>query len=83
MTNLASAPPLRLTLPIVKRSLKVALIVGTALNLINQADALMGPQQVIWWKVALTYTVPFLVATYGALSAIRDRQRAEAQGLDA
>ena len=51
-----------------RRSLQVALIVGTVLNLINQGDALLHGGHVNWLKVALTFTVPYLVATYGAVS---------------
>jgi hypothetical protein len=50
------------------RSLYVALVVGTILNLINQGDALFGPAQINWLKVMLTYLVPYAVSTYGAVS---------------
>ena len=50
-----------------RRSLYVALIVGTILNLINQGDAIPG--SVDWLKVILTYFVPYAVCTYGAVSA--------------
>jgi len=50
------------------RSFYVALIVGTILNLINQGDALLGHSSVNWGKVLLTYCVPYLVCTYGAVS---------------
>jgi hypothetical protein len=45
------------------------LVVGTILNLINQGDALIGHLPVSWAKVALTYLVPFVVSTHGAVSA--------------
>lgn len=51
-----------------RRSLGVALVVGTILNLINQGDALFGPREVNALKAALTYAVPYCVATYGAVS---------------
>ncbi len=54
-----------------RRSLMVATIVGTLLNVINQGDALLAGDAVNWLKVALTYAVPFCVATYGAYSASR------------
>ena len=56
------------------RSLKVALIVGTALNLINQGDALMNGEPVNVFKCLLTYAVPYCVATYGAVAALLARQ---------
>ena len=51
-----------------RRSLYVALIVGTVLNLINQGDALLGVASVNWLKLILTYCVPYVVCTYGAVS---------------
>lgn len=51
-----------------RRSLYVALVVGTILNLINQGDALFGPGPINWVKVLLTYLVPYVVSTYGAVS---------------
>jgi hypothetical protein len=50
------------------RSLRVALIVGTILNLVNQGDVFLHGGHVNLFKVALTYTVPYIVATYGAVS---------------
>ena len=50
------------------RSLTVALVVGTVLNLINQGDAIFGTTSVNWLKLALTYCVPYVVCTYGAVS---------------
>jgi len=51
-----------------KRSLVVALIVGTVLNLINQGDALVAGARLNWTKLILTFVVPYAVATYGAVS---------------
>jgi hypothetical protein len=50
------------------RSLRVAVVVGTALNLINQGDALLGDGPLNWWKIALTYAMPYAVSTYGAVA---------------
>lgn len=55
--------------PVLRRSLAIALIVGSILNLINQGDYVMDGQ-VNWLKLALTYCVPFCVSTYGAYSAV-------------
>ena len=49
-----------------RRSLYVALIVGTVLDLINQGDALLA--SINWLKLILTYCVPYVVCTYGAVS---------------
>ena len=54
-----------------RRSVVVAVVVGTLLNAINQGDALATGGEVNWLKVALTYVVPFFVATYGAYCAHR------------
>lgn len=50
------------------RSVYVALVIGTILNLINQGDALFGPNQINWMKIVLTYFVPYAVSTYGAVA---------------
>ena len=51
-----------------QRSLWVALVVGTILNLINQGDTLLLGQRLDFTKLALTYIVPYIVSTYGAVS---------------
>ena len=51
-----------------RRSLYVALVVGTVLNLINQRDALLAMGSVNWLKLVLTYCVPYAVCTDGAVS---------------
>ena len=53
------------------RSASVAAVVGTALVALNQGDQLLPgafPWSTSWYKLPLTYLVPFCVATYGALS---------------
>lgn len=61
-----------------QRSLYVALIVGTILNLINQGDAIFGAEPVNWLKALLTYCVPYAVCTYGAVFAQAKHFRAGA-----
>jgi hypothetical protein len=51
-----------------RRSLLVACVVGTLLTLINQGDALIGGGRIDLLKAALTFAVPYCVATYGAVS---------------
>jgi hypothetical protein len=51
-----------------RRSFAVAAIVGSILNLINQGDALIGTGHVDFTKLALTFLVPYCVATYGAVA---------------
>ena len=59
---------------IVMRSLKVAIIVGTALNVINQGEAIFGEGQLDIFKAVMTYLVPYGVSTYVAVSALRAGQ---------
>lgn len=54
---------------IVRRSLIVAAIVGTILNLIAQGDFLVEGAPLNWVKICLTFCVPYCVATYGAVTA--------------
>jgi hypothetical protein len=59
--------------PMVWRSALIALIVGTVLTAINQGDVLFTGQVPIalLWKLPLTYAVPFVVATLGAMMAAK------------
>jgi hypothetical protein len=59
--------------PMLRRSAVVAVVVGTVLTALNQGDNLVSGQwnNALYWKIPLTYCVPFLVATYGALTAAR------------
>jgi hypothetical protein len=52
-----------------RRSFIMAVLIGSLLTLINQYDALFGHVAFNWYKAALTYCVPYLVATYGAVTA--------------
>jgi len=53
----------------VRRSLTVALVIGTVLNAINQGPEILSGQWPVWWKLILTYFVPFAVASYGSYAA--------------
>jgi len=57
---------------VVKRSLRVAAVVGTILVMINYSDRLIGGtvSSVDAIKMALTYLVPYCVSTYASVSAI-------------
>jgi len=54
---------------IVISSLKVALVVGSILNLINQGEILLSFQlgEINWLKLTLTFAVPYLVSTYASV----------------
>lgn len=54
-----------------RRSAIVALVIGTILNAINQGPELLHGQWPVIWKMALTYLVPFLVASYGSFAAFQ------------
>ena len=49
----------------------VALVVGTILFAINQLDVVLSGRATpfVWFKVALSYMVPFCVSNYGILVA--------------
>lgn len=53
---------------IINRAIKVSLIVGTILNLINQGDAMMSLNldSINILKLIFTYLVPYSVTTYTA-----------------
>ena len=56
-----------------KRTLSVALIVGTAFFAMNQLGVILAGRAtaLVWFKAALTYLTPLLVSNYGLLSATR------------
>lgn len=58
---------------LVKRSAATALVMGTILTAINQGATLAAGDFSghLLWQIPLTYVVPFLVATWGALSNSR------------
>ena len=67
----------------IRNSLIVGAIVGTVLNMINQGDHITGDGAINWFKLGLTYCVPFCVATYGAFAAARlfaKQMRAKREG---
>lgn len=60
-----------------RRTIKIALVVGTILFLINQADVVLrgDATTTTWLKVGLSYCVPFVVSNLGLLAG----KRAEAE----
>ncbi|MCI2284407.1 nitrate/nitrite transporter NrtS [Colwellia sp. MSW7] len=54
-----------------KRSLKVAMIVGTLLMLINHGDIIFSGEIQLHHilKILLTYLVPYLVSTYSSVES--------------
>jgi len=51
---------------IVVNALKIALVVGTLLNLVNQGDAMLRGGTIHWLHLVLNYVVPYCVANYSA-----------------
>ncbi|MCB1908328.1 MAG: nitrate/nitrite transporter NrtS [Rhodocyclaceae bacterium] len=58
-----------------RTSARIALLVGTMLNLINQGDRLLGTMPVEWGRVLLNFLVPFCVASASAALNARERRR--------
>lgn len=61
----------------VRRAQRVALVVGTVLNLINHYDLLFGSTLTVGIaiQVVLTYLVPYVVSTHGQVSSHLDNSR--------
>lgn len=59
--------------PHLRKTTRIALLVGTILFTINQLDVVMSGRATaeVWLKGALTYLVPFCVSNYGVLAASR------------
>tara|TARA_R110001583_G_scaffold165276_1_gene317791 strand:+ start:6718 stop:6942 length:225 start_codon:yes stop_codon:yes gene_type:complete len=66
---------LALSPAIVRNALRVALVVGTVLNLINQGAPLFSGEAVSWFHVFLNYLVPYCVSSYSAASHEQARRR--------
>jgi hypothetical protein len=61
---------------VVKRSRRVALLVGTILVIINYFDRLLDGSllTIDYIKMTMTYCVPYCVSTYASVSAIMEQQ---------
>ncbi|MBT3834124.1 MAG: nitrate/nitrite transporter NrtS [Gammaproteobacteria bacterium] len=61
--------------PVVLTAIKVALVVGTVLALINHGPALLAlelsRQQIL--QIALTYLVPYGVSTYSSVKMLKNQ----------
>ena len=53
----------------------MAVVIGTVLNAINQGLEIFSGHRPIWWRLILTYFVPFAVASYGSYAAFRSSER--------
>ncbi len=59
--------------PYLKKTIRIALIVGTILFSINHLDEVIRGRAnfVVWLKIFTTYLVPFCVSNFGLLIAAR------------
>lgn len=63
---------------ILRSAIRVALVVGTLLNIINQGGAVLNGANVDWFHGLLNYLVPFLVSSYSAgKKGLEDEQQQE------
>ena len=60
-----------------KRALKVAMLVGSILAVINHGDAVISGNATAatWVRIILTFLVPYCVATFASVQAIRQSAR--------
>ena len=83
--HLDSPPPARWTLrslietaatrPIIHTAIRVALVVGTILNLINQGGRIADGLSISWLQMAMNYLVPYCVSSYSAaLNQLRGKR---------
>lgn len=64
--------------PVLVAGAVTALVVGTLLTLINQADEIMSGGEIAWGKAALTAMVPFLVSVFSMVRTRRILSKAAA-----
>jgi hypothetical protein len=77
LQRLAPVARLCLTGAVIRNSARIAAVVGTVLNLINQHEQLFGDGMISWGHLALNYMVPFVVASYSAGTNEYQRRIAE------
>jgi hypothetical protein len=51
---------------IVKNSLRIASVVGSIMNLVNQGSAILEGIGISWIHMALNHVVPYCVSSYSA-----------------
>lgn len=56
----------------IKMAIFISIFVGTILTIINQGEAILGDAKINWFKVILTYIVPFCVSLYSSSVAQTD-----------
>lgn len=60
--------------PVWRRAIKVAVLVGPILVVVNQGDVILqgGMNVVCIVKIGLTFMVPYLVSTFSSVAALQD-----------
>ena len=60
-------------IPMLRRSVAIALVVGFVQVAVNQGDLIIAgdASSALMWKIPLTWLIPFAVATFGALTNAR------------
>ena len=58
---------------VLRRTVRIALLVGTILSFVNQGGIILGGDATVvtWLRVLVNYVVPFCVSNAGVLSATR------------
>ena len=72
--------PFMFSTAIVKKSLFIALIVGTMLTLVNQWAAVVGDARLDVIALVITYVVPFCVSTVSAMTSIKSARSERESG---
>lgn len=66
-----NCPLSQLSQPVIGNACKIALIVGTCLNALNQRPLLWQGQSISWGAFALNFAVPFLVPSYSGAKVLK------------
>ena len=56
-----------------QKAVMTALVVGTILAIINHGDSILKGESINYFKILLTYCVPYCVTTWGAIHGKRVR----------
>lgn len=61
-----------------RRTVRIALVVGTIMTIVNQADVILGGEATTgtWIKTVLNYCAPVLVSSLGLLAGRQGEARA-------
>lgn len=60
---------------IVINALRVSLVIGALLNVINQGSAFVSGLEIAWGQVLMNFVVPYCVASYSAARNEMERNK--------